>query len=95
VQVSKYNYVLAADQDSIVQHLQQLGPVEGPVPCLIYLNGNVTLNKPPVPAGGIAVARPIALVGLAGEKVGIDFRMQVRRNRYWCILRGVVDCAEP
>lgn len=78
VQAPKYNYVLGADQDSIVQHLQQLGSAEGPVPGLIYLNGNVTLSKPPVPAGGIAVARPMVIVGLAGEAVGIDFHMQVR-----------------
>lgn len=73
-----YNYVLAADTDSIVPQLQRLGAVEGPTPCLIYLNSNVTLSKPPVPAAGITMARPLAIVGMAHRNVSIDWHMQVR-----------------
>jgi hypothetical protein len=73
-----YNYVLAANQESLVGHLQRLGAAAGPTGCLIYLESNVTLSKPPVPASGIPVARPMAIVGLSRWVTSIDWYMQVR-----------------
>jgi hypothetical protein len=73
--------VLAADQQSVVWQLERLGAVEGPVGCLIYLEGNLTLSKPPVPEGGIMMARPMFLVGLSHWNVSIDWHMQVSEDR--------------
>lgn len=78
----RYNYVLAANRESLVGHIQRLGAVAGPTGCLIYLQDNVTLSKPPVPAAGIPVARPLAIVGLSRWVTSIDFYMQVR---YWLL----------
>jgi hypothetical protein len=72
-----YNYVLAANQESLVGHLQRLGAVAGPTGCLVYLEQNVTLSKPPVPAAGIPMARPMAIVGLSRWVTSIDWYMQV------------------
>jgi len=74
----QYNYVLAATQESLIAHMQQLGGLEGPTPCLIYICSNVTLSKPPVPASGIPVARPMFMVGLVRYNTSIDWYMQVR-----------------
>lgn len=74
----QYNYVLAATQESLIAHMQQLGGLEGPTPCLIYICSNVTLSKPPVPASGIPVARPMFIVGLVRYNTSIDWYMQVR-----------------
>jgi hypothetical protein len=73
-----YNYVLAANQESLVGHLQRLGAVASPTGCLIYLEDNVTLSTPLVPAAGIPMARPLAVVGLSRWVTSIDFYMQVR-----------------
>lgn len=73
----RYNYVLAANQDTIVQHIWHMGAVGGPTACLIYLEANVTLSKPPVPTGGIPMARPMAIVGLSHWNTSIDWHMQV------------------
>jgi hypothetical protein len=73
-----YNYVLAATNATLAGHLLQQGSVDGPTPCIIYLDSNATLSKPPVPAEGIPMARPMAVVGLASKNTSIDFYMQVR-----------------
>jgi hypothetical protein len=69
--------VLAADNATLAGQIQRLGAQEGPTPCLIYICANVTLSKPPVPERGIAVKRPLVLVGLSGWTTGIDWHMEV------------------
>jgi hypothetical protein len=79
--VRQLNYVLAANNASLAWQIQRLGAEEGSTPCLIYVDGNVTLSKPvPVPDQGISVARPMALVGLAGWNTSVDWHMQVREK---------------
>lgn len=73
----QYNYVLAADNRNLAQHMQRLGAQDTPTPCLLYVDSNITFSKPPVPAAGIPVARPLVLVGLVGWNTSIDFHMQV------------------
>jgi hypothetical protein len=71
------NYVLAADNDTLAWQIQQLGAQDVHTPCLIYIDANVTLAKPPVPEQGIAVMRPLVLVGLMGWTTSIDWHMEV------------------
>lgn len=73
----QYNYVLAANNSSLAQHMQRLGAQDTPTPCMIYVDSNITFSKPPVPAAGIPVARPLVLVGLVGWNTSIDWHMQV------------------
>jgi hypothetical protein len=73
------NYVLAADNSSVVPQMVVRCGVSTPDALLLYLTSNVTLSKPPVPAAGIDVLRPLVLVGLAGSKVSLDFAMQVNQ----------------
>jgi hypothetical protein len=73
----QYNYLLAANDGNLAQHMQRLGAQDTSTPCLIYVDSNITFSKPPVPAAGIPVARPLVLVGLVGWNTSIDWHMQV------------------
>jgi hypothetical protein len=73
------NYVLAVDNSSAVPQMVARCGIATPVPVLLYVTSNLTLSKPPVPAAGIDVLRPLVLVGLAGSKVSLDFAMQVNQ----------------
>jgi hypothetical protein len=76
------NYVLAADNATIVPQLETRCPIATPRTLLVYLSTNVTLGKPPVPKDGIDVLRPLVLAGRATAKTSIDFRRdpnQVKR----------------
>lgn len=70
-------YVLAATNNTIVPLMQQLGAVDGPATLLMYIDTNVTLSKPPVPAAGIVVNRPLVLVGLTVANVSVDLHMDI------------------
>jgi hypothetical protein len=76
----KYGYVLSADNATFVPLMQQLGGVDMAAQSLLYVNGNVTLSKPPVPQAGMLLQRPMALVGLSFTLTGVDLAMQ--RNSF-------------
>jgi hypothetical protein len=72
----KYGYILSASNATFVPLFQQLGGVDTPVQSLLYVDGNVTLSKPPVPQVGMLLQRPMAVVGLSSTLTGLDLAMQ-------------------
>ncbi|GBF95015.1 hypothetical protein Rsub_07516 [Raphidocelis subcapitata] len=79
------NYVIAADNATIVRQMEGRCGLETPAPLLVYLTSNITMSKPPVPKSGIDIARPLAMVGLASLPTSIDWAMQANQ---WIMAPG-------
>eukprot|EP00882_Tetradesmus_deserticola_P014601 GHRQ01015531.1.p1 GENE.GHRQ01015531.1~~GHRQ01015531.1.p1 ORF type:complete len:606 (+),score=147.84 GHRQ01015531.1:170-1987(+) len=73
----KYGYVLSASNATFVPLMQQLGGEDTAAQALMYVDGNVTLSKPPVPEAGMLLQRPLAAVGLSSALTSLDLAMQV------------------
>jgi hypothetical protein len=79
------SYVTGANHDTLLQLLQDLNSPQLPAqqPLLTVLTSNVTLS--PVtcgsawPVGGLAIRRPLLLVGSSMQHTSIDLGMQVRQ----------------
>jgi hypothetical protein len=73
------NYVLAADQNTLVPLLQAAGSTSASVPLLVYIASNVSLGRPQDIALGLAINRPVYLVGRVTMPTSVDFGMQVNQ----------------
>jgi hypothetical protein len=73
------NYVLWADNSTIVRQLRHQGGISTPLPLLLYQTGNITLGAAQVPAGGIAINRPLVWVGLTSANTSVDLHMSVNQ----------------
>jgi hypothetical protein len=90
------NYVLAADAATIAPQLERRLPAVTPRPLLLYVTSNVTLGKPPLPAAGVRVLRPLVMVGRATAATSVDFRLDVNQVRVLlflvCVVFGLLGC---
>jgi hypothetical protein len=71
------NFVLAADQATLVHVLQVSGATATPLPLLVYLSANVSLGGAAMRGAALAVARPLLLVGKATDVTSVDLGMEV------------------
>lgn len=71
------NFVLAADQSTLLPVLQSGVGATARVPFLIYLSNNMTLSAAVTKAGMIPVNRPLVLIGKSTDVTSIDLGMQV------------------
>lgn len=70
------NYVLCADQDSLVPLLRNVGGPPSRTPFLAYVCANVTLSRAAGLSAPLAINRPLLLVGSSSVLTSIDFGMQ-------------------
>jgi hypothetical protein len=70
-----------ATNSSLVPILITAGSVSTPQPCLIYVASNITLGPTAVPSEGIAVNRPLYIVGLSSSNTSVDFQMMPNQMR--------------
>jgi hypothetical protein len=73
------NFVLAADQSTLVPVLQAAGSTSTSVPLLVYVATNVSLGRPQDIAAGLPINRPVYLVGRVTMPTSVDFGMQVNQ----------------
>lgn len=73
------NYVLAADHATLVPLLQAAGSTSTSIPLLVYIATNVSLGRPEDTAVGLAINRPVYLVGRVTMPTSIDFGMAVNQ----------------
>lgn len=74
------NALLAATNATLVPGLLAGAGIAQAAPLLVYVASNVSLGAhPPLPLGGIAVRRPVVLVGLASRPTSVDFEMVVNQ----------------
>ena len=76
---TQLNYVLAADNTTLVPLLESFASVNTSTPMLLYVTGNVTMSRGAgVPARGIAINRFLHWVGLSSRNTSVDWHMEVR-----------------
>ncbi|WIA33783.1 hypothetical protein OEZ86_006896 [Tetradesmus obliquus] len=73
------NYVLAADHATLVPLLQAAGSTSTSIPLLVYIATNVSLGRPEDTAVGLAINRPVYLVGRVTMPTSVDFGMAVNQ----------------
>ncbi|KAF6251118.1 hypothetical protein COO60DRAFT_1645405, partial [Scenedesmus sp. NREL 46B-D3] len=73
------NFVLAADQTTLVPVLQAAGSTSTAVPLLVYVAINISLGLSQDIAAGLPINRPVYLVGRVTMPTSIDFGMQVNQ----------------
>jgi hypothetical protein len=73
------NFVLAADQATLVPLLQAAGATSTSVPLLVYVASNISLGRPQEIALGLPINRPLFLVGRVTVPTSVDFGMQVNQ----------------
>ncbi|WIA13636.1 hypothetical protein OEZ85_007199 [Tetradesmus obliquus] len=73
------NYVLAADHATLVPLLQAAGSTSTSIPLLVYIATNVSFGRPEDTAVGLAINRPVYLVGRVTMPTSIDFGMAVNQ----------------
>ena len=75
---SSLNYVLGADNATVVPLLKSFGSISTTTPLLVYVTGNVTVSSATgVSAHGIAVNRFLHWVGLSSRNTSVDWHMEV------------------
>jgi hypothetical protein len=74
------NALPAMTNSSLVPALLAHAGIPTAAPLLVYLAANTSLGAaPPLPAGGVRVARPLLLVGLASLPTSLDLQMVVNQ----------------
>jgi hypothetical protein len=80
--MSEANYAMEASNTTIVQLLVKHATVATPEPFLMYLTDNTTLwPRSDWPAGGLAIKRPVYMVGWYDIPTALDFGMGAGRAR--------------
>jgi len=80
VGMSTTSYALEASNATVVQLLQRYATIDTPQPFLMYLMDNTTLwPRGDWPAGGLAIKRPVHIVGWSDKTTAISFGYGVGR----------------
>jgi hypothetical protein len=75
---SSLNYVLSADNATLVPLLKGFGGISTSAPLLVYVSGNATVSSATgVSPQGIAINRFLHWVGLSSRNTSVDWNMEV------------------
>jgi hypothetical protein len=75
------NYVLSADNATLVPLLKGFGGISTSAPLLVYVSGNVTVSSATgVTPQGVAMNRFLHWVGLSSRNTSVDWNMEVSKR---------------